>query len=100
MKHTHKAHVITKPEYGFTPSENSMPIMAKESDLPTYEQNGWIVTGTATISVEYLSEEEVSAKQLDALKTELKTVRANNQQRENAIVDRINKLQALTYVEA
>jgi hypothetical protein len=38
--------------------------------------------------------------QLEALKAELQKVRAENQQRENAILDRISKLTAIEYTEA
>lgn len=60
---------------------------------------GWIHVGTARITVELLPVEDMQSAQLAALKAELQKVRAENQQRENAILDAISKLQALEYVE-
>lgn len=61
---------------------------------------GWVQVGTARISVDVLPMESIHTGQLDALKAELQKVRAENQQRENAILDRISKLTAIEYVEA
>lgn len=61
---------------------------------------GWVHVGTARVLVDVLPLEAIQMGQLDALKAELQKVRAENQQRENAILDAISKLQALEYVEA
>jgi len=58
---------------------------------------GWIRVGEATITVDLFSESSVNSAQMTLLKAELKETRANNQQRENDIMDRISNLSALTY---
>lgn len=60
----------------------------------------WVKVGTARITVDLLPVEDMQSAQLAALKAKLQEVRAENQQRENAILDAISKLQALEYVEA
>jgi hypothetical protein len=47
--------------------------------------------------VTFYPRETVVAKELDGLNTQLQKIRAENQQRENAILDRISKLQALEW---
>ena len=61
------------------------------------DAEGWAEVGVATITVTFHPREELVAKELDGLNTQLQKVRAENQQRENAILDRISKLQAITY---
>lgn len=100
MQLTYKAHAINKPEYMHAPEPGAIPTLISEADLQHYKENGWMVIGAAHIAVDFLSDEEVSAQQLDALKAELASVRASNQRRENAILDRISKLQSLTYEPA
>jgi hypothetical protein len=57
----------------------------------------WTEVGIAEITVTFYPRDTVVAKELDGLNTQLQKVRAENQQRENAILDRISKLQAITY---
>jgi hypothetical protein len=61
------------------------------------DSDGWAEVGIATITIELYPREELLAKELDGLKMQLEKVRADNQQRENAILDRISKLLAVTY---
>lgn len=67
---------------------------------PEHLDEGDTYLGVATLSFEAGSKEELAAKQVDRLQALLQSVRAENQQRENAIVDRINKLQAIAYESA
>jgi hypothetical protein len=57
----------------------------------------YTLIGTATVTIELHTEDQILASQLDALKAQLQAVRAENQRRENAILDQISKLQALTF---
>lgn len=61
------------------------------------EQQGYSLIGTATVMVELHTEDQIMAAKLAALKEQLQAVRAENQQRENAILDQISKLQAIDY---
>jgi hypothetical protein len=83
--------------------------LAKEGDFDeaasglTYTNNdefcadGWVEVGMATIAITLHPRDELVAKELEGLNTQLQKVRAENQQRENAILDRISKLQAIEY---
>ena len=59
--------------------------------------SGWVEVGTATVTVTLHDTDAVVGKQVAALKQELQNVRAAAQMQENAILDRISKLQAITY---
>lgn len=61
------------------------------------DTEGWSEVGVATITVTLHPRDEIVAKELEGLNTQLQNVRAENQQRENAILDRISKLQALEF---
>lgn len=61
------------------------------------DTDGWTEVGTATITVTLYPRDELVAKELDGLNAQLQKVRADNQRRENAILDRISKLQALEW---
>ena len=67
------------------------------SILDMSSAEGWAEVGTATITVELYSHEKLVAKELEGLNDQLQQIRAANQQRENVILDRISKLQAITY---
>lgn len=56
--------------------------------------------GKATLTVEVPEQGQMAALQIDRLNKLLEAARAEAQKRENAILDRISKLQALTYSEA
>lgn len=57
----------------------------------------WAEVGVAQITVTLYPREELVAKELDGLKAQLQKVRAENEMRENAILDRISKLLALEH---
>lgn len=60
----------------------------------------WIKVGTAKLTAEMLPIDSIHDSRLAALKAELEKERAESQMKQNAILDRISKLQALEYVEA
>ena len=62
------------------------------------DAEGWTEVGTAEVCVTFFPRAEVVAKEIDSLKQQLQKTRAENHLRENAILDRISKLQAITYV--
>jgi hypothetical protein len=61
------------------------------------ECQDWAEVGEATVTVKLYPHDKIVSKELDGLKTQLQAVRAENQQRENAILDRISKLQAIDF---
>lgn len=67
---------------------HSGPEHLSESDL---------YLGTCTVSIDLAPKEEIATAQMARLRALLENLRAESQKRENAIIDRINKLQALTY---
>jgi hypothetical protein len=64
-------------------------------DMSTSED--WTEVGIAEITVMLYPRDVVVEKELSGLKQQLEKVRAENHMRENAILDRISKLQAITY---
>lgn len=98
MQITYTAQALDLAKYaGGKPSETSMPILRDAADIDLYTKDGWVVIGNATVTVDYLKPEEIDAQRLGALKAELQAVRAENQRKENAILDQISKLQAIGY---
>lgn len=71
-----------------------MPVISMEESEYLARQ-GYTVIGEATVTVELFSKDEMVSKKLAALKEQLQTVRAENQRRENEILNRISKLQAI-----
>lgn len=56
----------------------------------------WVKLGTVRVIVEFDDKETIVSNQLEALKAQLHTVRAENQLRENKVIDQIKNLQAIT----
>lgn len=94
---TYTGHAIGVVEHWEKPSEHSAPEVVTDHELPIYLERGWFKVGTASITVEYKRAEEIDGQKLDALKQQLQAVRADNQQRENAILNAISKLTAIGY---
>jgi hypothetical protein len=57
----------------------------------------WVEVGVATITVTLHPREVLFERELEGLNAQLAKVRADNHMRENAILDRISKLQAIEY---
>lgn len=62
-----------------------------------YEGEGYPLIGTATITIELHDPQVFVQKQIDALNQQLQRERADSQVRQNAILERISKLQALEF---
>lgn len=58
---------------------------------------GYVKVGMATVEVEVLPAEELQSQQLAMLTAQLEKERAESQVKQNAILDRISKLQAIGY---
>lgn len=58
---------------------------------------GWVKVGIATIEVEISPIEELQSQQLATLVAQLEKERADSMVRQNALTDKISKLQAIGY---
>lgn len=61
-----------------------------------FEREGYAYIGTAHVTVDVNSPDQIVMDQIKGLNAQLETVRAEAQQKENAILLQISKLQALT----
>lgn len=100
MKRTYQKLAISTIEPGEELNFDYCPSLAEDPLSKAYREHGFQVVGKATVTVEYFDKDEIHRGQMDVLKEQLQATRAENQKRENAILDQISKLQALTFVEA
>jgi len=77
-----------------TDEEFASTVSLSESDM---SEHGWTKVGTAVATVTLFSEKEITTNKLTSLQTELRSVRAAAEKKCNAILEQINKLQALEY---
>ena len=87
-------HVLETVKQGHL-NEATDELSFTNNDMSNVED--WVEVGVATITITFHPREKLVAKELEGLNTQLQKVRAENQQRENAILDRISKLQALEW---
>lgn len=73
-----------------------LPIISQDEDHSFYTKEGYPQIGACTVTVEFHSQDAIVAKQIEALNAELENHRAESQVKENAILLKISKLQALT----
>lgn len=74
--------------------------MDKAVNLPLYSIHGikgYTQIGTAEITLTLFPASDMHGQQLKALNEQLQEVRAENQRKENYLLDKISKLSALTY---
>ena len=101
MQITYTAYAYFDPKY--TPLDNILKgkdkpsLTSSEPGSDSYiERAGYVHIGTATVTLEIHSQDKIVADQIKALNAQLQAVRAESQQKENAILLQISKLQALT----
>jgi hypothetical protein len=92
--------VVTFNAFAYKADYHGMEAIERGACLPNiwdFEPNdpNYTQIGTAVVTVTLLSKEELHNTQLTALNKALDNVRAENQVRENAILDRISKLTAI-----
>jgi len=58
---------------------------------------GWTHVGEATVTVAMASADQIITSRVASLRTALTQDRANSQVRQNALLDQIQKLEAITY---
>ena len=100
MQAQFKAKAYLASYYGIQDVANGsqMPVISN-ADSGYFEQQGYSLIGTATVTIELHTNDQITAAKLEALQAQLQTVRADNQQRENAILDEISKLTAISHDE-
>ena len=75
----------------------SLPQIAEVDNGSYFEKEGYPLIGDVTVIIEFHSKDKIVQSQLDSLNTQLAAVRALNQCRENVILDKISKLQAIEF---
>lgn len=95
MEITFKAHA-----YKF--SFDTMKEIESSESMPyiSHHETNETLVGSAVVTVTLFSKDRIHAAELELLNKKLKATRAENQQRENDILDKISKLQALTFAGA
>lgn len=76
-----------------------MPAIS-HGDSEYFAKEGYPKIGNVRVIIEIMPKDAIVKNQIDALKAQLQTVRADNHRKESAILDKISKLQALTFDEA
>lgn len=93
------------PTYSGCDVSYQLQKVAKGEDLPHivsrrsgyFESEGHPLIGKATVTIELFKPEEITGKQVEALRQQLQTMRAEHQRAQNALISRISKLEALTF---
>ena len=96
VQFTAKAYLPTYARMEDVVNGSEMPLIGHGNDNSYFMRQGYALIGTAKVTIELHTEDKILADKLDAL---LQTVRAENQQRENAILEQISKLTAISYDE-
>ena len=101
MQITYTAHAYFNPAYTkldqIIKGERAPSLTTTEPGPDSYyTTEGYVHIGTANVTLEIHSQDKIVADQIKALNTQLQAVRAESQQKENAILLQISKLQALT----
>ena len=78
-------------------SGRHMPLISL-GDENYFKNQGYPKIGTAVVTVTLHSADAIVASQIEALNEQLQAMRAEHQRAQNAILDKISKLQAITYV--
>lgn len=79
-------------------SGDTIPLLCEEApgEGGYCERKGYAPVGTATVVLSIKTDDEIVAGQVESLKSQLESVRADAQQKENQILRQISQLQALT----
>lgn len=97
VQFTAKAYLPSWNDISQVANGSVMPVICDPRHSGYYEQQGYALIGTAITTIELHTEDRVLAAKLEALQAKLQTVRAENQRRENAILDQISKLTAISH---
>lgn len=99
MKQTYAAKAFINPKHE-TPDDlmkgTVRPVLVTGRD-DYWVKDGYVHVANASVTLERLDDKTIHKQQLEGLSVALAAVRADNQRRENAILDQISKLQAIGY---
>lgn len=101
MKFTYQAFVFANK---YTPINEitegrTQPMLAQDKD-GYFAKHGYPLIGTAEVTVTLHSNDEIVQRQITSLHAQLQDARAQAHLAEQAILEKISKLQALTYEPA
>lgn len=91
---------VTYDAFAYKGSYQSISDIESGEEMPyvwKHESDAYTKVGTAVVTVTLFSKSELHKNELANLNEKLKTERADSQRRQNAILDQISKLQALTF---
>lgn len=96
---TYKAKAFIQPKYE-TPDDlmkgTVRPVLVTGS-TDYWTKDGYVHVANATVTLDRLDDKTIHEQQLAGLQVALVAVRAENQKRENAILDQISKLTSIAY---
>lgn len=78
----------------------SLPAISDPDGGQYFEKEGYPLIGEVTLIVTMHSRDKIVQAQIDSLNKQLQVERAESQRRQNAILDKISKLQALEFTPA
>lgn len=78
----------------------SLPAISDLEGGSYFEKEGYPLIGEVTLTITMHSHDKIVQSQIEALNKQLQSERAESQRRQNAILDKIGKLQALTFEPA
>lgn len=100
---------VTFEAFAYLPKYVEIDAVRNGEELPAislcdndgwYAKEGYPKIGTVKVTIDLHSADNIVQQQIEALNVELQNERAKSQQRQNAILNQISKLQALTFSEA
>lgn len=74
-----------------------IPALSPEENDSWHEKQGYPMVGKVSFTLTLNSPDKIVQGQIEALNKKLQAERAESQQRQNAILNQISKLQALTF---
>ena len=102
MQITYTAHAWADTNFGRTVDQTlsgkAQPMLSTQGpgNGSYFESEGYAYIGIAQVTVEVNSPDQIVMDQIKGLNAKLESVRAESQQKENAIMLQISNLQALT----
>lgn len=96
VKITAKAYLPSWANISDVVSGRQVPLISN-GEIGYFELQGCTLIGTAEVMIDLHADDKIMVAKLEALREQLRTVRAENQQRENAIMSQISKLRSINH---